>query len=406
MSAAIGGAGGLRSLLRRVPTFEPDADRARMERVSVLDGLRGWAALAVVSFHLFWETFGHVDPIYRNVFTASLVDGPLAVSIFFVLSGEALSVSYFAGGGPRAVVVLAIRRYPRLVLPVLAVSALTAVLVASGLSYNVAAGTIVGRPEWLGEWLRTPVSVGRVFRFAFYEVFTKIGSDISLIPLLWSMRLELIGSFTTFTLLLVCHRMRVGWIVVGLTFCSMMVAYSFGVQTLGNLACFVAGIGFAKMRASGVFDRAQHVRYSAPVTTLLIAGLLAFDAATMTGLYHGRHPCTIAIVLTMAMYCNLHVSRFLSNRISQFLGAISFPLFLVQFPVLISFTSWVVIITHDRHLPISSAVICLVSLAVMVLLAIALMPVETLTRRLGRWATGRLVVPPDPETCSRSYAAR
>ena len=35
-------------------------------RLDLLDGVRGWSALSVVLFHVFWETFGALVPAFRN----------------------------------------------------------------------------------------------------------------------------------------------------------------------------------------------------------------------------------------------------------------------------------------------------------------------------------------------------
>ncbi|HEX4183201.1 MAG TPA: heparan-alpha-glucosaminide N-acetyltransferase domain-containing protein, partial [Caulobacteraceae bacterium] len=86
-------------------------------RYHALDGIRGWAALSVVAFHMYWETFGARYPEFRNLASASLLDGWLAVSVFFVLSGEALSTSCLAKQDRRIALDLGVRRYPRLVIP-------------------------------------------------------------------------------------------------------------------------------------------------------------------------------------------------------------------------------------------------------------------------------------------------
>ena len=65
-------------------------------RIDYLDGVRGWASLMVLLFHAFWETFGNVLPVFRNPVTAFLLDGHLAVFVFFVLSGDALSTAWFS----------------------------------------------------------------------------------------------------------------------------------------------------------------------------------------------------------------------------------------------------------------------------------------------------------------------
>ncbi len=65
-------------------------------RIGALDGLRGWAALVVVVFHFTWEMWGVHFPVFRQ-FPASLINGQLAVSIFFTLSGYVLTVRRWQG---------------------------------------------------------------------------------------------------------------------------------------------------------------------------------------------------------------------------------------------------------------------------------------------------------------------
>ena len=383
----------LRQILDQLPRFEPSVSLSRRKRIFALDGLRGWAALCVVCFHLLWETFGKVDPIYRNFITAFMMDGRLAVSIFFVLSGEALSASYFSGRGPKAVIELAVRRYPRLVIPVLAASILTTTLVAAGLRYNIVAGQIVDREEWLGSWLQTPVSFGRLFRFSLYEVFTTISPQKSLIPFLWTMRIELIGSILTFFILLLCHRRRAGWPLVGVAFSVFMIFYLIvGDMTFGNLACFITGIVFAKLRFSGIFEHAHKSRFVNSASLIVIVVLLAVDSIMMAaGVHYSRAP-VFAMILVLALFCNKQAAVFLSNRVSRFLGRISFPLFLVQFPVIISFTSWAIVrVNSSDQLTNLSFPIFVSSLIICLLLAVVFEPVEIFTKLCGKLLTKDLI---------------
>jgi peptidoglycan/LPS O-acetylase OafA/YrhL len=94
-----------------------------------------------------------IIPYVRNVWTTFFLDGRLAVSVFFVLSGSALSSAYFAGKGRRAVIALLIKRYPRLTIPILATSLILFGLYACGLVANVEAGHLVLRDDWLGLFL-------------------------------------------------------------------------------------------------------------------------------------------------------------------------------------------------------------------------------------------------------------
>lgn len=73
------------------------------QRIPVIDGLRGYAVLAVVAAHLLWPDF---DSWYRRSASLSdyfpthqtfVINFGLAVSLFFVLSGFVLTLPYFRG---------------------------------------------------------------------------------------------------------------------------------------------------------------------------------------------------------------------------------------------------------------------------------------------------------------------
>ena len=63
-------------------------------RLTLLDSIRGWAAVDVMIFHLSHEVFLDKLPEFRT-FWLGILDGGFAVAIFFIVSGEALSHSYF-----------------------------------------------------------------------------------------------------------------------------------------------------------------------------------------------------------------------------------------------------------------------------------------------------------------------
>ena len=75
-----------------VPHYFPVIEK--YPRIHEIDGLRGSASLVVVTFHFTWETFGFIQPSITNGYVKFFLDGPLAVYIFFVLSGDALSTPF------------------------------------------------------------------------------------------------------------------------------------------------------------------------------------------------------------------------------------------------------------------------------------------------------------------------
>jgi peptidoglycan/LPS O-acetylase OafA/YrhL len=92
-------------------------------RLRFLDGLRGWAAVVVLLHHVF------IDGLPANALMADrslwakvfFLNGTLAVSVFFVISGFSLSIRYLETGNGSALGRIAAGRYLRLALPIFAI---------------------------------------------------------------------------------------------------------------------------------------------------------------------------------------------------------------------------------------------------------------------------------------------
>jgi peptidoglycan/LPS O-acetylase OafA/YrhL len=376
------------ALLRGQPWILAPVERAGSEpaariRLHELDGLRGWSALSVVAFHTFIGLFGAVVPGFDNPLTAFFLDGFLAVCIFFVLSGEALSSSYFAGGGRTAVLKLAVKRYPRLTIPILAATTIVALLCAAGLVGDVATAERVGGEgthlhAWL-QLLQAPVSPGGVLQFALSDVYLRQFPRHDLQPFLWTMRAEMLGSIVVFALLLALHRTRYGLILVAIAAFSCMAC---PLPLVRYVACFLFGLIFAAARHAGFFARMQQSRSMQYAAWAMIVAL-----GIAASMLHSRAPLLsyqplVAVPLVFAIFCNRACSDFFANRLSRLLGMISFPLYLIQFPVLVSVAPAAILYANSHGGLTMGAiwVVALLSLASCVVAAIAFYPVEVFTR--------------------------
>lgn len=357
--------------------------RARV-RLEELDGIRGWAALCVVVFHLTWETFGVLVPALRNPVTGFLLDGGVAVAIFFVLSGEALSAGFFAGGGARAVQRLAVKRYTRLTIPIVASCTLTLALYHAGLAFNVQAARYVHRSDWLGSFLNPAPPLHTAVRYMLLNVYGSVASQRAVIPFLWTMKFEMLGSIMVFATLLGVARLRGAWrrglwIFVGLVFVSFITTKS------GQLACFLAGLGFGWMRHQGHFQRAHAMPGVQRASWVLIALLGAFDGWSHWKVVYLRMVPLVSVLLLLAVFCNRRLCAAFTSRFSRLLGRLSFPIYLMQFPVLISVTSYAICYAAARGVLHGwvIAAIAAGSLVVCFAAAWAFLPVENLTRWVG-----------------------
>lgn len=323
------------------PTILASGDGAR---IVAFDGLRGIAAVIVVVFHyiclLHWPLtprFSTAPPAIADTPLGLLWNGPFAVSVFFVLSGFAM-----AGAAERrrtALMSNLATRYLRLAVPVV-VSTLLAWLwlrLAPAAAAEMAATDPAPSP-----WLRytyqetTPglhlaVADGLVANFLRgYSYFNNV---------LWTMQIELLGSFMLFAIywLAESRPLRLWSLVLA----GAGIFLFFSHHYLG----FVVGALLYEASRAGLIDRLP------PWT-----GFAAFVAGVLLGapsdgfhvrmglpdwpsiLYVGRGDGIWAVVAAASLlYAALTLgwlASLLSRPVPQFLGRISFALYLVHVPLL------------------------------------------------------------------------
>jgi peptidoglycan/LPS O-acetylase OafA/YrhL len=304
---------------------QPDAESAAKSesvergatRFRFLDGMRGWAAVVVLLHHLF------VDGLPANSFMADralwakvfFLNGTLAVSVFFVISGFSLSIRYLETGDGGALGRIAAGRYLRLALPIFAICALTYGLLVSGLIPPAAQ-----RPSPLDQFLTFTPTIEGLLGFSLLKVFVAYSGAATYDPPLWTMSYEFFGSFMVFALIAYLRRSRLRTLLL-----AVLLLLLTGLQTY--FALFVVGILladlFALVGASTSADRIGAILCGAGL--LLIALPHTFFAAVYIG---GASFLTAGAVLCAP------VRRFFETRLSGFLGWVSFPLYLVQAAVI------------------------------------------------------------------------
>jgi peptidoglycan/LPS O-acetylase OafA/YrhL len=223
-----------------------DRSSGKLIKLDYLEGLRGYAALAVALLHFIRLVlpalsdgkvpdigFGHWEMMLRHSPLNILWNGGAAVAVFFVLSGFVLSYKFWQVGDLRAVVGSAIRRYFRLTPVVLASVLLAYVCLASGVYYLHAASRICG----------SDIASGYGNRYAFNPDFwdaLRQGLFGALLQNqnyynspLWTLYYEFLGSMLVFGFLVVCGKMA--WRLPAYA----LLLWQFG---LGYFGAFILGV--------------------------------------------------------------------------------------------------------------------------------------------------------------------
>ncbi|MDD2704896.1 MAG: acyltransferase [Acidocella sp.] len=320
-----------------------------------LEGLRGIAAAVVVLYHLVLgftpkgvgvvpHGYGRLDTLLQ--FILGLLNGGAAVAVFFVLSGFILSLPFARDRRLSRVLVAILKRWPRLAGLTCIASLIAFVLIRwSGHDYKAAAD-IIGA-GWMASHGNAPIEPEHLtwwgaLREGLVNVFTR--GEVDFDSPLWTMRIELFGSFAIFLAAPVLFAIR-NWglrlALVGLGFYLSGTQYP---QTY--FADFLVGtvlaMLFAEDRLPDISNRwalplgglavylfsftyEQNLRIHALLKTLLPPG--------DTGHFVWDAGAALTIVLLLG---NPWLRRAFSKSWAVWLGLLSFPIYLLHGPVMLS----------------------------------------------------------------------
>jgi len=313
-------------------------------RTLEIDGMRGWASFSVLLYHAFHEMLMNLLPWLNNAWLAPLIDGRLAVCVFFVLSGDALSSTFFSRGAsdPRSIDTLVVRRYARLTIPILMSCAIVFAVRISHADYHLAANAIVDRPEWLGEFIPFDFSLLGLFKYSLIGVYASHTKLNSYNPFLWTMSVEMVGSMLVFIMCYLWPRIRNAKAV--LVFLAVVL---FALGTFFSL--FFVGMLFGLLRHESFYVKFIDNRKWQFLCPAVLSALALLPVATSGQHVPLQFDLGIAAALVFLFYSHRGLRSMMRSRLSRWIGDISFPIYLVQFAVIISLESWLLVIWNSRH---------------------------------------------------------
>lgn len=319
------------------------------QRITSLDGLRGLAALAVVLHHAFltspafWAARqGEDAPYYATALTYSPVHllwgGHEAVLIFFVLSGLVLTLPFTrASGAPwrRYYVARAIRLYLPVVASVLFASALTLAWPRNG-----------SNPA-LTPWVRShdiAVTAILVLKDSFL-----LGGVSNLNSPLWSLRWEVIFSILLPIYVLLAKKLGTKYwaplllLSIAFTATGRFIGYDWAQYLpLFGVGALIA-VNIERLRLAGrILYAGRMARWRAPAILSLAALLTIAEWAItkpVSNTLDRLNPIIVVpgvALLVVLAFSSRGFSGFLESPPLRFLGTISFSLYLVHEPILVS----------------------------------------------------------------------
>ena len=333
-------------------------------KIAWLDGLRGVAALVVLLAHFKELVLPGSEARLHFAFEPYLERSPLmilfashlAVLIFFIHSGFVLSWKYLNAPDARILLSMAIRRFFRLGIPIGFAVWFAYALMRAGLMSNAAAAEMSGSPGAFNNiYTFTPTLYSAIVDST---VGVLLFTNYRYNGAFWTMPIELICSYAVFIVLPLVVRLETNLLGLLLLLASIQLLAPYP-----WLICFLIGILFVRLAREGHF--AVGVRWMADqhraIPILLAALAISFALwpqwiAAHLSLPEFLNPDEALQILSGALiiallFCSPAAQRLLGSPLAQFLGRLSFPVYLLHLPILCSLTSRLFIVLHGAGWP-------------------------------------------------------
>jgi peptidoglycan/LPS O-acetylase OafA/YrhL len=289
-----------------------------MKKLAFLDGIRGWGAFVVLVYHVFVDGLP-ISKESKNILSPLFFfNGTLAVWIFFIVSGFSLSIAYSVTKEKGILLKIAYGRYLRLAIPILFFSLLMFFAFKVGLILPVEE-----RPEiFRGTMVQAP-SLENTILFSFYNVFFNYSFSTTLIPPLWTMSIEIFGSCLVLMLCAICGGSKLNLLFYAI---ATVVAIIFSPY----YAAFFIGIIFAELYAQRKLKDSNWVALASLTTGAFLAIFLPTAGSHMYLL--------ISVLFFYGIIGSPIMKNIMENKLSRFMGKISFTLYLLHAIIMWTFS--------------------------------------------------------------------
>lgn len=327
------------------------------KRLSYLEGLRGLAAIMVFLCHFSYAFYyalysgvvaesnmpGNLDTLIAVTPLNVLYNGKLAVRIFFLLCGYVICIKFFKTGDKKYLVSGAIKRYFRLIVPILFIEVITYLLMKMGVYHNGAAAVISHSQDWFMTFNSEEPNFFIMLKEAFVEAF--FGKPYAYNNILWIIRYEFLGSLMVYGILYVTGKWKYRHILY-IILCALCIR--------NDYVCIFIGMLLSDLMQNKPvwFDKLCKNKFILLISLIFGMFLATYPAAGKDiNLQHTIYaivPVPMVIIFyvvgsSLLFFVLLNselLQKFFGGKVLTFLGKYSFGIYLVHFPIIATFSSW------------------------------------------------------------------
>ncbi len=340
------------------------AEGASGKKIFSLESLRGLAAFAVVLDHFFSALFPHTldgesamhtkyEWFLSNTPLQILINGPFAVSIFFVLSGFVLSYGYFKHPETYDLIGATIKRYFRLTPIVLAAILFSFLLLKLNLYFNDDTGL-------MSLYVRdNSISVLYAIWQGLAGIYIVQPGIDSLNPVFWTIYYEMIGSVLVFATLALLGRDRrrtyvypfIILILLSTHFSGFIIGMVLADLYVNRQSLFDSITKLPVFYKMGLLFLGVYLGSFPPIRTVETIGRIHQPLFFITGNYEFNRMIIhnlAAIIFIVLLLCSRRLNRFLEFRVLTKLGGASYSLYATHQLILWS-VGFYVFMVATRH---------------------------------------------------------
>lgn len=354
-----------------------------------ITGLKGVCAVSVVLLHMlacFYSdviagsiTISRLNTYNFITFTPIniIFNGSFAVYVFWIISAYLLAYSWYTKYDIKDMQRKILNKYFRLILPIAVTTLLAFCIIKMDFYYHEVAGSLIGDSFFTNERDFNNMTIYHVIGDLVYDVF--FTGYVDIIPPLWTMHIEFLGSLITVLFLLIMGSKKHAWILEVLLLPIMFSGADFIVY-----CCFLMGVILAQYQ---VFH--NKANNTVGIICLIVGTILGGyppSCVPSEGLYRyiyveyvewynmkynsvmGVHSLYV-IAATLIVFGVLNSSilqKIYSNRLFYYLGKNSFYIYLIHIPILFTLNAFLFVYSYNKlgRYNVSVLLSCLVTMIV------------------------------------------